>query len=144
MIALHSDSVSTYPFEKYSHDKKIADYGADTKKVNYILNEFAYFFETAYDVTDSSFSNCSIDRPSGASASGRMYIVNHFLDVDIFGVKVPDRVHAARTNAATGDGSIGSQASLCEGLYDRAPNAVLLDFVDKGDAINAQNDLNGF
>lgn len=119
------------------------DYGADTKKVDYILDEFAYFFETAYDVTDSSFSSCSIDRPSGASASGRMYIVNHFLDVDIFGVKVPDREHAGKTNAATGDGSIGAQASLCEGLYGRAPNSILLDFVDKGDAINAQNGLNG-
>ncbi|CAI7678271.1 hypothetical protein N7533_002193 [Penicillium manginii] len=120
------------------------DYGADAKKVDYILDEFAYYFETAYDVTDSSFSSCAIDRPSGASASGRMYIVNHFLDVDIFGVKIPDRVHAGETNAATGDGSIGAQASLCEGLYDRAPNAILLDFLDKGDAINAQNNLNGF
>ncbi|KAJ5086077.1 hypothetical protein N7532_010848 [Penicillium argentinense] len=120
------------------------DYGTDTTKVDYILNEFNYYFETAYDVTDSSFSNCSIDRPFGASASGRMYIVNHFLDVDIFGVKIPDRQHAARTNAATGDGSIGGQASLCEDMYDRAPNAILLDFVDEGDAINAQNSLNGF
>ncbi|KAJ5224269.1 uncharacterized protein N7469_007772 [Penicillium citrinum] len=119
------------------------DYGADANKVDFILNEFNYYFETAYDVTDSSFSNCSIDRPSGASASGRMYIVNHFLDVDIFGVKVPDRKHASETNAATGDGSIGAQASLCEGQYHRAPNVVLLDFVDKGDAIKAQIDLNG-
>lgn len=120
------------------------DYGADTTKVNYILDEFTYYFETPYDVTDASFSSCSIDRPSGASATGRMYIVNHFLDVDIFGIKVPDRDRAAKTNAATGDGSIGAQASECEALYHRAPNAVLVDFVDKGDVIEAQNNLNGF
>ncbi|KAF3394342.1 PI-PLC X domain-containing protein 1 [Penicillium rolfsii] len=119
------------------------DYGADTSKVNYILDEFVYYFETPYDVTDSGFSSCSIDRPSGASASGRMYIVNHFLDVDILGVKIPDRGAAGTTNAATGQGSIGAQAAECEGLYQRAPNAVLLDFVDKGDAIQAQNNLNG-
>ncbi|KAF7712632.1 Uncharacterized protein PECH_002868 [Penicillium ucsense] len=119
------------------------DYGANTAKVNYILDEFAYYFETPYDVTDSSFSGCSIDRPSGASPSGRMYIVNHFLDVDIFGVKVPDRTAASSTNAATGKGSIGAQAAVCQSLYNRTPNVVLLDFVDKGSAIQAQNALNG-
>lgn len=73
-----------------------------------------------------------------------MYIVNHFLDVDIFGIKVPDRDAAARTNAATGEGSIGAQASECATLYHRAPNVVLADFVDKGDVIEAQDNLNVF
>ncbi|KAJ5309469.1 uncharacterized protein N7443_001930 [Penicillium atrosanguineum] len=120
------------------------DYGADTSKVDYILEEFDYYFETPYDVTNSSFPDCSINRPAGASASGRMYIVNHFLDVDILGVLIPDREHAAITNAATGEGSLGAQAVECEALYDRAPNAMLADFVDKGGVINAQNALNGF
>ncbi|KAJ5573438.1 uncharacterized protein N7459_007865 [Penicillium hispanicum] len=120
------------------------DYGADTSKVDYILDEFDYYFETPYDVTDSSFSNCSIDRPAGASASGRMYIVNHFLDVDILGADVPDRDAASKTNAVSGTGSIGAQAAECEALYDRAPNAVLADFVDQGDVIGAQNQMNGF
>ncbi|KAJ5502913.1 hypothetical protein N7463_005787 [Penicillium fimorum] len=120
------------------------DYGADTKKVNYIQDEFAYYFETAYDVTDAAFSNCSIDRPSGGAATGRMGIVNHFLDVDVFGIKVPARHQADTTNAATGRGSIGAQAALCAGLYGRAPNVVLADFVDKGDVITAQKKLNGF
>ncbi|KAJ5942999.1 hypothetical protein N7516_003167 [Penicillium verrucosum] len=120
------------------------DYGADTTKVNYILDEFAYYFETAYGVTDPSFSNCSIDRPPGAAATGRMSIVNHFLDIDVFGVKIPARQRADTTNAATGQGSIGAQAALCAGLYGRAPNLVLADFVDKGDVITAQNNLNGF
>jgi len=59
-------------------------------------------------------------------------------------VKVPARDKAGRTNAATGKGSIGAQASLCEGLYGRAPNVVLVDFVDKGETIKAQNNINGF
>ncbi|KAJ5964844.1 uncharacterized protein N7479_004720 [Penicillium vulpinum] len=120
------------------------DYGADTKKVNYIQDEFAYYFETVYDVTDASFSSCSIDRPSGAAATGRMGIVNHFLDVDILGIKIPARHKAGTTNAATGYGSIGAQAALCAGLYGRAPNVVLADFVDKGDVITAQKNSNGF
>jgi hypothetical protein len=73
-----------------------------------------------------------------------MYIVNHFLDVDILGVLIPDRDRAATTNAATGEGSLGAQATECEALYNRAPNAMLADFVDKGDVIEAQNALNGF
>ncbi|KAG0161506.1 hypothetical protein PDIDSM_9040 [Penicillium digitatum] len=120
------------------------DYGADIKKVNFIQDEFAYYFETAYDVTDASFSNCSLDRPFGAAATGRMGIVNHFLDIEVFGVKIPARQRASTTNAATGPGSIGAQAALCSGLYGRAPNVVLADFVDKGDVIAAQKNLNGF
>ncbi|CAG8015325.1 unnamed protein product [Penicillium salamii] len=121
----------------------ITDYGANTSQVNYIHDEFAYYFETAYDVTDASFSSCSIDRPPSASATGRMGLVNHFLDIDIFGVKVPARDKAGTTNAASGKGSIGAQASLCAGLYGRAPNVILADFVDKGEVIKAQNNLNG-
>ncbi|KAJ5921702.1 hypothetical protein N7454_009176 [Penicillium verhagenii] len=120
------------------------DYGANKSKVDYILDEFAYYFETPYDVTDSTFSNCSIDRPAGASASGRMYLVNHYLDLDIFGIDIPAREAATTTNAATGDGSLGAQATECEALWDHVPNVMLADFVDKGQVIEAQNDLNGF
>lgn len=75
--------------------------------------------------------------------TGRMGLVNHFLDVEIFGVKVPARDKVEKTNAATGKGSIGAQASLCEGVYGRAPNVILADFVDKGEVIKAQDSLNG-
>lgn len=118
------------------------DYGANTTKTPYILDEFTYYFETPYGVTDPTFSNCSIDRPPGASPDGRMYIVNHMLNVEILGITVPDRVHAARTNAARGNGSIGAQAELCSGLYGRGPNVVLVDFVDQGEIMEAQRALN--
>lgn len=113
------------------------------ENVPYILDEFAYFFETPYDVTDKNFPDCSINRPSGATADGRMYIVNHFLDIDLFGILIPDHPDAATTNAATGTGSIGSQVSLCESKCGRPPNFVLLDFVNTGDVLTAQNTLNG-
>ncbi|KAB8074666.1 PLC-like phosphodiesterase [Aspergillus leporis] len=119
------------------------DYGADTKTVPYILDEFAYFFETPYGITDASFPDCSIDRPSGASAEGRMYIVNHFLNVEILGIKVPDRIRAPKTNAASGNGSIGAQSNLCQSIYKRLPDVVLVDFVDQGEVMKAQFALNG-
>jgi len=95
--------------------------------VPYILDEFAYFFETAYDVTDSSFSSCALDRPGGSSGSGLMMIVNHFLDLDLFGILIPDNLADAKTNAATGKGSIGAQADLCYTTWGRSPNFVLVD-----------------
>lgn len=122
----------------------LLDYGADVAKVPYILDEFAYYFETPFDVTDRKFPNCNIDRPPGANADGRMYIVNHFLDVDILGVLVPDRLRAPKTNAVSGEGSIGAQADLCRSKHSRSPNVILVDFIDQGQVMAAQNKLNGF
>ncbi|RHZ49727.1 hypothetical protein CDV55_100132, partial [Aspergillus turcosus] len=118
-------------------------YGADVNSVPYILDEFSYYFETPYDVTDPTFPDCSINRPPGASAAGRMYIVNHFLDVDILGILVPDRLRAPLTNSVSGSGSIGAQSALCSSLYGRNPNVVLVDFVDQGQVMQAQAALNG-
>ena len=72
-----------------------------------------------------------------------MYIVNHFLDLDLGGIDVPDDAADNTTNAATGVGSIGAQAGICVGLYGRAPWGVLVDYFDKGDVFTAQNTLNG-
>lgn len=69
--------------------------------------------------------------------------MNHFLDVKIFGILVPDRDRAGQTNAASGEGSIGAQSALCEGLYGRGPNVVLVDFVDQGEVLLAERMLNG-
>ena len=119
------------------------DYGANANLVPYILDEFAYFFETPYDTTDPTFPECSLDRPPGASPDGRMYIVNHFLDSKISGILIPDDPADSTTNAATGPGSIGAQVALCEGLYQRAPKGILVDYFDKGDVFAAQNAANG-
>lgn len=118
------------------------DAGANAS-VPYILDEFTYFFETPYDTTDSTFPECTIDRPPGATADGRMYIVNHFLDLDLDGIDIPDSPAESTTNAATGVGSIGAQADLCIGLYGRAPVGILVDYFDQGNVFAAQNTLNG-
>ena len=72
-----------------------------------------------------------------------MYIVNHFLDLDLDGIDIPDDPADSTTNAATGVGSIGAQADICIGLYGRAPWGVLVDYFDHGDVFTAQNALNG-
>ncbi|KAK8024320.1 PLC-like phosphodiesterase [Apiospora rasikravindrae] len=116
------------------------DYHADTSKVPWILDEFKYYFETPFDTTDENFAQCTLDRPQGASADGRMYIVNHFLDIEIFpGVLIPNLADAGKTNSMT---SILAQTDLCYTQYKRTPNVVLLDFASIGDEMKAQDDLN--
>jgi len=119
------------------------DYGANTSTVPYVLDEFSFFFETAFDVTDSTFSSCALDRPSGSSGSDLMMIVNHFLDSEFLGIDFPDEGAAGKTNAATGTGSIGAQADLCYTTWDRNPNLILVDYFELGDVFTAQNTLNG-
>lgn len=82
-----------------------------------------------------------------------MYIVNHNLNKEIPGVGdvlgmgdamlVPDREAVGRTNAESGEGSIGAQVGVCEGLWARRPNVVLVDFVDEKVG-EVQRRLNGW
>jgi hypothetical protein len=87
-----------------------------------------------------------MDRQNKLDNDGRssMYIVNHFLDVqlaptDIF---VPARGEASNTNAATGPGSIGDQVNYCVQNWGRYPNVVLVDFFGSGQEIQAQDTMN--
>ncbi|KAI1499871.1 PLC-like phosphodiesterase [Biscogniauxia marginata] len=119
------------------------DYNSDTSKVPYILNQFAYYFETPFDPTEDILtSQCDIDRPGGATADNRMSLVNHNLNIELFpDVLIPDLVNAADTNSIE---SITAQTDICLSKYGRNPNVVLLDWIKIGDAMAAQDKLNGF
>ncbi|PQE07288.1 PI-PLC X domain-containing protein [Rutstroemia sp. NJR-2017a BVV2] len=119
------------------------DYLADTTLVPYVLDEFQYFFETAFDTTDSSFSSCDSDRPKPYTGSDLLPLINHYLDVGAEGILVPDRLALKTTNAATGKGSIGAQADLCTNQWKRKPRVMLVDFFDTGNVFAAQKTLNG-
>jgi hypothetical protein len=82
-----------------------------------------------------------LDRPANTGPDGKMYIVNHFLDVEILpDVLVPDKAAAGTTNSAA---DIEKQMSLCEGIYGRPPNVVLVDWCDEGQVFSAQDQSNG-
>ena len=129
------------------------DYGADTAKVPYILNEFQYFWETPYNTVDPSFSQCEIDRPELSPQSSpsfvaeveqRMYIMNHYLDTTTLGMEVPNRRDAKKTNALSGDGSIGAQAELCQTSHGgKKPRVIMVNYFDVGEVLKAQSILNG-
>lgn len=52
-----------------------------------------------------------------------MYLVNHFLDFDIFGIDIPDETAAGTTNGAD---SIMAEVDECNALYGRYPNFILV------------------
>ncbi|KDQ50037.1 hypothetical protein JAAARDRAFT_142579, partial [Jaapia argillacea MUCL 33604] len=113
----------------------------DGSSANYILMEFPMIWETPFDSTDASFP-CKIDRTNGPLANtDHMYMINHYLDTNVLGVPIPDGPDAPTTNGVK---SILTNAYGCAPLAGgRAPNFVLLDWVDKGQPIAAANTLNG-
>lgn len=117
------------------------DYGSSSL-YPYILGEFHYFWETPFDTTDPSFPQCTVDRIQ-TEAKPKMYIMNHFLDTQIFGLFVPNRRDASHTNAAAGVGSIGAQIEVCKELHGTLPAVVLVDYFERGKVFKVQNMLNG-
>jgi len=112
------------------------DYNSDQMAAPYILAEFEYVWETKYDVTNNTFP-CTVDRGTADS----MLLINHFLDLEFFGLLIPDREDASTTNSQS---SIVANANGCLPLNGGLnPTFILLDFVDRGQAIAAGNALNG-
>ncbi|KAF5659502.1 hypothetical protein FHETE_9394 [Fusarium heterosporum] len=116
------------------------DYNMDESRVDYIINEFDYFWETPFGETDSSFPTCEVDRPESGDATKLMGIMNHMLNYEILGIVIPNQIEAENTNSAE---SIQNQLDLCGGNRSRRPNVILLDWVNIGEAMEVQLSLNG-
>lgn len=118
----------------------------------YLMDEFTFIFETAFDNTDSSNFTCTADRPSSlrgqtaeAVSSGRMPLQNHFLyDTQLFGIEAPDEANITNTNApADRPGNMGDAAEACRREWAKPPVFILVDFFDQGPAIATVDRLNG-
>jgi len=112
------------------------DNGANDTNFPYLIPEFTNIWETAFDVTDPSFS-CAVNRSQG-DTSQQMYLINHFLDSNqaILGSVsslAPDKEQLNVTNAVSGPGSLGGQTTDCIAQNGRAPNFMLVDFYDYGE-----------
>lgn len=120
------------------------DANADPAQVNFILPEFDMIWETPFSVTDDKFP-CKVDRISGPlSPEDHMHLINHSLNKDVLGtgVIVSDRLSAATTN---GLDSINANVAGCaQFAAGKAPNFLLLDWVDVGEGFKAADKLNGF
>ncbi|KZT36581.1 PLC-like phosphodiesterase [Sistotremastrum suecicum HHB10207 ss-3] len=123
------------------------DNGANDTNFPFLIPEFGNIWETAFDVTDPSFS-CAINRSQG-DTSQQMYLINHFLDAttDIagFGVPAPAKDQLNVTNAQSGPGSLGQQAADCIAQYSAPPNFMLVDFYEygQGSVFDVAANLNG-
>lgn len=117
----------------------------------YLLDEFTFIFENPYNVTSLSNFSCTADRPptvqgqtATAISSGRLPLVNHFLDESVgFDIFVPDTGNITTTNGLAGIGSLGQAASDCSAAYGKAPAFLLVDFFDEGSTLSVVNSLNG-
>lgn len=106
------------------------DTGADFTSVPYIIDEFTNMWETAFDVTDTTF-DCNVNRSKG-DASTELFLINHFLDKIVLGQPAPDPEDANVTNGVSGTGSLGTQVQTCVAAHGRSPNFMLVDFYEFG------------
>jgi len=106
------------------------DNGANLASVPYLIDEFMNIWETAFDVTDTTF-NCNVNRSNGDTTT-EMFLINHFLDKILFGQDTPDIAALNQTNAVSGIGSLGTQVNTCIGFQGRPPNFMLVDYYEFG------------
>lgn len=118
----------------------------------YLLNEWDFVFETAYEVTSLAGLNCTLDRPSGltdassAISSGYLPLMNHFVyqsitsSIEVPNVEIIDTTNSPDTNTV---GSLGYSANECNSEWGTAPVFALVDFYSEGPAIDTADNLNG-
>ncbi|KAI3401259.1 hypothetical protein diail_11965 [Diaporthe ilicicola] len=118
----------------------------------YLLNEWDFVFETAYEVTSLAGLNCTLNRPtslssaSSAISSGYLPLMNHFVyqsitsSIEVPNVEIIDSTNSPNTTAI---GALGTTAYECNSEWGTAPVFVLVDFYSEGPAIDTADNLNG-
>lgn len=118
----------------------------------YLLNEWDYVFETAYEITSYTDFNCSLDRPtslsssSSAISSGYLPLMNHFLYKSLTATAMlpnVDDIDTTNSYNKTLAGSLASEAYQCNSEWGTAPVFALVDFYSEGPAIETADILNG-
>ncbi|KAM0722270.1 hypothetical protein Q7P37_001711 [Cladosporium fusiforme] len=124
----------------------------DNAAAPYLMDEFTYVFENAFENSKPEDFSCSPDRPSDVSgdsskavSSGRMALMNHFLYEDqAFGIQSPNIGQLKTTNAPGNDtGNLGLQTGKCTQEYGQQPTFVLVDFFNVGPALESVDSANG-
>jgi hypothetical protein len=131
----------------------VASLSGNNTAAPYLLDEFTYVWENPYTSTAPSNFSCTPDRPSSvqgslttAKSSGRMFLMNHFLDQNqLFGIQTPNVEASSSTNSPDASiiGSLGNAAQTCAAAYGSPPNFVLVDWFNVGPAISTVDSLNG-
>ncbi|KAF2266256.1 hypothetical protein CC78DRAFT_566919 [Lojkania enalia] len=120
----------------------------DVENAPYLLDQYTFTWENAYEVTDPSNFTCMPDRPEKQTIdsmleSGRLFIMNHLLYwQQAFGIHVPDIRNVNTTNGWDGPGALGQHMVDCGNRVTRAPTYVLVDFFNVGPAIETVDIFN--
>jgi hypothetical protein len=131
----------------------VASLSQPSAQYPYLMDEFTFIFENDFNNISPSNYSCTPNRPTNlgtaaaALASGRMFLMNHFLYANqIFNIQSPNETYASVTNAQTGFGSLGASVQECTGVYGKPPSFVLVDWFNMGPAIasvDAANEVTG-
>jgi len=122
------------------------DYNANQSAVPWLLDEFAYQWQTPFSPTNTAFP-CTVERPANQSVAvsrNKMYMVNHNLNIRLPAstssflntkepILLPGRTYFQRVNAVNGYGSLGRSVENCTALWGRPPNWLLVDYYNHGD-----------
>ncbi|KAL5117010.1 hypothetical protein ACEQ8H_005096 [Pleosporales sp. CAS-2024a] len=118
----------------------------------YLMDEFTFLFENPFENTTPATYACNPDRPTSlrdnplaAAQSDRLFLMNHMLYTQqSFGIQTTNLSYANRTNAQTGEGSLGAHIKNCSAVYGGAkPVFVLVDWSNLGPAIASVDEANG-
>jgi hypothetical protein len=114
------------------------DYLANQTEVPWLLDQFAYQWQTPFSPTDPAFP-CTEQRPPNQAdevSRDRMYMVNHNLNIDvqILGqdILIPAYTLLHEVNAVSGSGSLGRNVDNCTAVWGRPPNWLLVDYYNYG------------
>ena len=120
----------------------------------YLLPQFAYVFETDFEVLNITEFNCLVDRPSslvevgGAAAisqSNYMSMINHFaykpLVADVLIPNV-EEIDTTNSESTTTVGALGTHVNQCRSEWGARPNFVLVDFWDRGEVVAVGDSMN--
>lgn len=168
-----SSGIADYAYKPSSTDGPTGDWPTLTKMISegerlvtfvtntnvssnytYLLPEFDYVFETAYEITELDGFNCTLDRPSkldsssDALSSNYMSLANHFKYQSLgtgTSLFIPDADNIEIVNSAntTEDGNLGKHLKECNSEWGQKPNFVLVDMFDYGNVLVATDRMNG-
>lgn len=126
--------------------------GGDPAQYPYILDEFNYVFETAFQVTDLTGFNCTLNRPSqedsaaAALSSNFLSLINHFKYQTVAGsIFIPDvdEIQTVNSPDTATTGSLGRHVDQCTTEWGSKPNFLLVDFWNDADPLKAADVANG-
>ncbi|KAF2876163.1 PLC-like phosphodiesterase [Massariosphaeria phaeospora] len=153
-LALSNETFQTWPTLAQMIEKKgrlvtfVNPLKPDKQNAPYLLNEFDFVWENAYEVIEPTGFTCHPDRPANKTIaemrdSGRLFLMNHILYwQQAFGIQLPDLRHINTTNSWDGLGGLGLHMMECGHQVSRRPTFVLVDFFNVGPAIEAVDILN--